>query len=151
MSEFYFSTTIGIFKISAQNDCITNLELTKETKLPKNPATATPLIKTAIKQLNEYLSGTRKTFDLPLEPTGTAFQKSVWSELQRIPYGTTLNYKQLAQNIGNPNAARAVGNANNKNPIIIFIPCHRVIGKNGSLTGFAAGLDVKEKLLELEK
>ena len=102
-------------------------------------------------QFDEYFSGKRKVFSLKLNPIGTKFQKSVWQELQKIPYGETTNYGELARRIGNPNASRAVGAANGKNPIVIIIPCHRVIGKDGSLTGFGGGLPVKEQLLALER
>ncbi|WP_457552714.1 methylated-DNA--[protein]-cysteine S-methyltransferase [Desulfobacula sp.] len=105
----------------------------------------------AIDQLEAYFKGKLIKFDLELNAKGTAFQKTVWQELVKIPYGETISYGQLAKSIGNPNASRAVGMANGKNPISIIIPCHRVIGKNGSLTGFGGGLDVKKKLLDLEK
>lgn len=107
--------------------------------------------KLAKKQLDEYFSGTRKTFNLPIEITGTAFQKRVWTALCDIPYGETRSYKEIAMAIGNGKAARAVGMANNKNPVTIVIPCHRVIGSNGRLVGYAGGLAMKEKLLELER
>jgi len=103
-----------------------------------------------IHQLQEYFSGKRKTFDLTLIPEGTAFQKAVWQELQNIPYGETISYKTLAERIGNPRAVRAVGAANGANPIPIIIPCHRVIGNDGRLTGFGGGLPLKKRLLELE-
>ena len=109
------------------------------------------IIKNTKKQLDEYFSRRRKVFDLPLNPIGTEFQKSVWKELIKIPYGQTRTYKEIAIAIGNPNASRAVGNANNKNPIAIIIPCHRVIGSNGDLTGYAGGLDKKQLLLTHEK
>lgn len=102
------------------------------------------------RQLDEYFSGTRKTFSLPLNPQGTEFQKSVWTELQNIPYGTTAQYGEIASRINNPKACRAVGLANSRNPIPIIIPCHRIIGKDGSLTGFGGGIELKKKLLELE-
>lgn len=102
-------------------------------------------------QLMEYLNGTRKVFTLPLKTTGTAFQQAVWDALQQIPYGETVTYGQLAQMIQKPNAARAVGGGCNKNPIAIMIPCHRVIGANGNLTGFAGGITVKNYLLSLEQ
>ena len=111
----------------------------------------TPLIKKAAAQLNEYFNGERKTFDFPLAPRGTEFQLTVWKALQTIPYGKTCSYGQLAAKIGNPKACRAVGMANNRNPIAIIIPCHRVIGSNGSLTGYAGGLELKDKLIRLEK
>ncbi|MDF2617091.1 MAG: Methylated-DNA--protein-cysteine methyltransferase [Sedimentibacter sp.] len=111
----------------------------------------TNLLRNAALQLNEYLEGKRNSFDLPLNPKGTEFQKKVWAALCDIPYGETRSYKQIAESVGNPKACRAVGMANNKNPIMIFIPCHRVVGSDGSLTGYAGGLDMKEKLLSLEK
>jgi methylated-DNA-[protein]-cysteine S-methyltransferase len=104
----------------------------------------------AAKQLREYFARQRQEFDLPLEPEGTAFQRNVWARLQEIPYGQTISYGELARRAGNPNASRAVGAANGANPIPIVIPCHRVIGSNGKLTGFGGGLPVKEKLLALE-
>ena len=107
--------------------------------------------KQATDQLEAYFKGELKTFDLQLNLCGTCFQKRVWQELVNIPYGETVSYGELAERIGNPKACRAVGLANGKNPISIIIPCHRVIGKNGSLTGFGGGLDVKKKLLEMEK
>ena len=97
-----------------------------------------------------YLSGERRTFDLPLAPEGTAFQKAVWAELEKIPYGETRSYGQIAAQVGNAKACRAVGMANHRNPIPIFIPCHRVIGADGSLTGYGGGLDCKKVLLRLE-
>jgi len=110
----------------------------------------TALIKKAAKQLSEYFSGKRKEFDLPLSFTGTDFQKKVWSALLTIPYGETRSYGQIAAQIGNPKASRAVGMANNRNPISILCPCHRVIGADGSLTGYGGGLEAKKFLLELE-
>jgi methylated-DNA-[protein]-cysteine S-methyltransferase len=104
----------------------------------------------AIRQLNEYLAGKRKTFTVPLHFMGTPFQLKVWDELRRIPYGETRSYGELAGRVGNLKAQRAVGMANNKNPIAILVPCHRVIGKDGSLTGYAGGLELKRRLLELE-
>ena len=103
-----------------------------------------------IGQLHEYFAGERKTFSLTLIPEGTEFQKAVWSELRNIPYGETISYKELADRIGRPKAVRAVGAANGANPIPIIIPCHRVIGNDGSLTGFGGGLPLKKRLLELE-
>lgn len=101
-------------------------------------------------QLTEYFKGKRKIFDLPLEAFGTTFQHQVWSELCEIPFGQTRSYGDLAKKIGSPNASRAVGAANGKNPISIVVPCHRVIGKKGKLTGFAGGLKIKKILLNLE-
>ncbi|HEX7046190.1 MAG TPA: methylated-DNA--[protein]-cysteine S-methyltransferase [Gammaproteobacteria bacterium] len=103
-----------------------------------------------IRQLEEYFAGKRKDFDLPLAPAGTVFQQSVWKALMTIPFGKAVSYSDIANSIGNPNAVRAVGLANGRNPIPIVIPCHRVIGKDGSLTGYGGGLPIKEKLLALE-
>ena len=110
----------------------------------------TPLIKKAYEELMEYFSGKRKTFDLPLYAEGTVFQMQVWNALREIPYGETRSYKDIAIRIGRPKACRAVGGACHHNPILIMIPCHRVIGANGSMTGFGSGIPVKEQLLELE-
>ena len=101
-------------------------------------------------QLNAYFNGDLNAFDLPLAPMGTDFQKRVWQMLQKIPYGTVTSYLWVAEQIGNPKAVRAVGGANGKNPLPVIIPCHRVIGSNGSLTGFGAGLDIKKRLIKLE-
>lgn len=109
-----------------------------------------PILNLAENQLLEYFEGTRTEFDLPLMPDGTDFQKAVWSELRSIPYGQTISYGELAERIQRPKAARAVGGACHKNPIIIMIPCHRVIGTNGNLTGFGGGIPLKEALLSLE-
>ena len=105
----------------------------------------------AAEELFEYLDGKRKVFDLPLRISGTSFAQSVYRALLTIPYGETRSYGQIAEAIGKPKAARAVGGANHKNPLMIFVPCHRVIGANGALTGFGAGLPMKEHLLALEK
>ena len=105
----------------------------------------------AKRELCEYFAGARKTFTVPLNPAGTDFQRAVWAALRAIPYGETRTYGAVAAAVGRPKAARAVGNANNKNPILIFTPCHRVVGADGALVGFAAGLPVKEALLALER
>ena len=118
---------------------------------PKATAPASPLLQETVKQLGEYFRGERTAFTLPLCLEGTDFQQRAWAALQTIPYGETRSYGQLAAQLGNPKACRAVGGANNKNPVMILVPCHRVIGADGSLTGFAGGLEVKKYLLELEK
>jgi methylated-DNA-[protein]-cysteine S-methyltransferase len=117
----------------------------------KGSGTPSELSELASQQLSEYFSGKRKSFDLPLEPQGTEFQKKVWSALLEIPYGETRSYKDIAERIGNPKACRAVGGANNKNPIVIIIPCHRVIGAYGGLVGYGLGLPMKQQLLDIEK
>jgi len=109
-----------------------------------------PLLRETARQLREYFAGSRRAFDLPLEFRGTEFQRRAWSALLIIPYGETRTYRQMAEQIGNPTAVRAVGAANGRNPISIIAPCHRVIGMNGDLTGFGGGLDAKARLLNLE-
>jgi len=109
------------------------------------------LLREAGRELDAYFAGKRERFDLPLEPQGTAFQKRVWKKLVSIPYGKTVSYSELARRIGCPGAFRAVGAANGQNPISVIIPCHRVLGKNGDLTGYGGGLDMKRRLLELER
>lgn len=111
----------------------------------------TVLLKEAFRQLEDYLTGRIKTFTLPLAPEGTDFMKNVWQCLCRIPYGQTKSYRDIAEAAGNPKASRAVGAANHRNPIPVFIPCHRVIGSNGKLTGYRGGLETKQRLLEIEK
>lgn len=111
----------------------------------------TPLLKKAKKELQEYGRGERSAFDLPLNAEGTGFQKTVWEALCTIPYGETRSYKQIAEQVGNPKGSRAVGMANHNNPISIIVPCHRVVGSNGSLTGYAGGMELKKTLLELER
>ncbi len=111
----------------------------------------TALLRDAEKQISEYFSGKRRKFDLPLKLSGSPFQLRVWNELLNIPYGQTASYSEIARILGNPKACRAVGNANNKNPIPLLVPCHRVVGKNGSLTGYAGGIEFKKFLLDLEK
>jgi len=108
------------------------------------------IIERAVAQFDEYFSGERRMFDIPIQPGGTPFQQNVWEKLLSIPYGETRSYKQVAQMACSPKAYRAVGMANNKNPIMIIIPCHRVVGADGSLTGYAGGLDMKKGLLDLE-
>jgi len=124
--------------------------ITEITFRPKFDARASGGFDDVAKQLDEYFAGKRKTFDLPLAPKGTPFQLSVWNELLAIPYGSTRSYQEVANAIGRPAATRAVGAANGANPIPIVVPCHRVIGANGSLTGFGGGIDVKRRLLALE-
>lgn len=117
---------------------------------PTPPVQVINLLRNTQRQLDDYFAGQRQHFELPLAPQGTPFQLQVWQALRAIPYGETWSYAQLAEHIGNPRSVRAVGAANGKNPIAIIIPCHRVIGANGSLVGFGGGLATKEKLLSLE-
>ncbi len=150
MSLYFYRTPIGRIGICEQDDAITHLYLPPQA--PDDfPIEETPLLKEANAQLTAYFDGVLKKFDLPLQPGGTEFQKEVWNALCQIEYGQTVSYQDIAHSIGRPNAARAVGHANNQNPIPIFIPCHRVIGKNGSLVGYGGGLEVKRRLLDLEQ
>ena len=120
-------------------------------EIRQNKSMPSSLQREVDKQMGEYFEGKRKAFDLPLRPEGTDFQKKVWNALLEIPFGETRSYQDIANAVGSPKACRAVGMANHQNPIIIVIPCHRVIGKNGKLVGYGGGLSMKEKLLLLEK
>ncbi len=148
---FFYQTNIGEIGIAENKGSITNLFVKRERILRDVVVKETAVLKEAGKQLVDYLAGKRKSFALPLAPEGTEFQQKVWKALQEIPCGETRSYKDVARSIGQPKASRAIGMANNKNPILILIPCHRVIGANGKLVGYAAGLQVKEYLLKLEK
>jgi methylated-DNA-[protein]-cysteine S-methyltransferase len=110
-----------------------------------------PILRQAKQQLREYFDATRKTFSLPFRLTGTEFQEKIWREIALIPYGQTVSYSELANRVGSPKAVRAAGTSTGRNPVSIIIPCHRVVGKNGNLTGFAGGMERKERLLGLEK
>jgi len=147
---FFYDTTIGKIGILENGTAVTNIYFENESLENKGQLVETPLIKKAFEQIQEYLDGKRKTFDFPIESIGTDFQKSVWRALQEIPYGETKTYKEIAITIGNKKACRAVGMANNKNPLPIVVPCHRVIGANGKLVGYAGGLGIKENLIEIE-
>ncbi|NKB46975.1 MAG: methylated-DNA--[protein]-cysteine S-methyltransferase [Legionellales bacterium] len=138
---------VGRLAITACDDQIVGCDWATYSAATKPTA---PVLQQAVAQLTEYFNGERTTFTLPLAPTGTPFQQTVWQTLQTIPYGITWSYQQLAQAIGNSNASRAVGSANGKNPISIIIPCHRVIRASGNLGGYAGGLDKKTRLLTLE-
>lgn len=145
-------TPIGRLVIKENGTAVTAIRMAQEKEeVSKAQEKEAPLLRDIKNQLQEYFNGQRRCFDLPLQPAGTTFQQKVWQALRQIPYGETRSYKELADMIGNPKACRAVGGANNKNPILILIPCHRVIGTDGSLTGFAAGLSAKKYLLELEQ
>ena len=148
---FFYDTIIGSIGIGENGREITDIFFSKNTKVENTSIKETELISMAIAQLSEYFNGTRKKFDLPLALKGTEFQKSVWKALMTIPYGETRTYKEIAEIIGNPKACRAVGMANNKNPISIVVPCHRVIGSNGKLVGYGGGIEIKKILLKLEK
>ena len=148
MEKYYYKSPIGILEIICKKDALCSLKLVKNANKSDSE---TGLIKEIKSQLDEYFSGKRKIFNIKLFPEGTEFQKKVWIELLQIPYGKTKSYMEIAENIGNKNAQRAVGSACNKNPIMIIIPCHRVISKNGKLGGFAYGNFIKQKLIDLEQ
>lgn len=143
-----YNTKIGKLKIEYENDVLTGIAYTEN---EKEQGIRSELSDKTVLQLEEYFDGRRKEFDIPIKLRGTEFQKKVWKELLKIPYGATVSYKDIAIKIGNPKACRAVGMANHNNPILIIVPCHRVINENKKLGGYALGLDLKRKLLELEK
>ena len=146
---YLYKTQIGNIGIIEEDDMI--IEVSFESIHTNCKVEQTELLNRTYHQMEEYLSGKRKVFDIPINPKGTSFQKQVWNALLDIPYGETRSYEEIAIQIGNSKACRAVGMANHKNPIAILIPCHRVIGKNQKLVGYAGGLNIKEKLLLLEK
>ncbi|MCY7294998.1 methylated-DNA--[protein]-cysteine S-methyltransferase [Alteromonas sp. a30] len=147
----YLDTRIGWFHIVATNHAITRIDhFAPPQDWTPEAEPRISVIDDAKQQLLEYFAGERTEFDLPLAPKGTAFQQQVWTALTTIPYGETTSYQDIASQINKPKGSQAVGQANGKNPISIVIPCHRVIGKNGGLTGYAGGLDRKSKLLALE-
>lgn len=145
----FIETPIGCLGLREEDDCLIQSFYVQE--IPDNlQQIVTPLLQTTIDQLQEYFMGMRDQFEIPLQPRGTDFQKRVWQELQAIPYGETRTYGDIAKRIDNPRAVRAVGQANNRNPLMILIPCHRVIGANGALIGYAHGIEMKKILLDLE-
>ena len=147
MKKYVYNTIIGPIEIVEEDGYIIKLGFSIDDKVEKEE---TSLIKVTYKQIEEYLLGNRKKFTVPIKLKGTEFQKKVWNALLEIPYGKTMSYKQIAEKIGNPKACRAVGMANHNNPITIIVPCHRVIGNNRKLVGYAGGVEVKQKLLEIE-
>ena len=148
---YFYPTPLGNIGIAADGNAITNLIFPGEPVPQELLEQETDRLKEAGRQLQLYLAGELTVFTLPLAPAGTEFQRLVWNSLETIPYGETRSYQAIAQRVGNKNACRAVGQANHRNPIPIFIPCHRVIGVDGRLTGYGGGLGIKAYLLELEK
>lgn len=144
----YLNSPVGMIEIQSKNGEIISLDFVNE-KLYEEKSEE--VLEKAKLQLKEYFNGRRKKFKLPLKLEGTDFRLKVWKELQNIPYGVTCSYKDIAIKIGNKNASRAIGGANNKNKIAIIIPCHRVIGSNGDLVGYESGIERKKALLDLEK
>ncbi|OGO79496.1 MAG: cysteine methyltransferase [Clostridiales bacterium GWB2_37_7] len=150
MYKAYYDSPIGIVEIVSDEDSIIELSFVEEAG--NNDLLAAPqVLKSALKQIEEYFQGKRNIFDIKLKATGTKFQQKVWQRLAEVPYGETACYKDIAAAVGNSNACRAVGGANNKNKIAIVIPCHRIVGSDGSMTGYAGGLWRKEWLLQHEK
>ena len=148
-NHYTYNTPIGKVTIESDGAAISRL-VPGAVKLD-GTCMATPLTNQAANELQEYLGGSRRYFDVPLAPAGTEFQRAVWAEICDIPYGSTRTYAQVAEAVGSPNAFRAVGMAANRNPLPVFVPCHRVVGKGGRLVGYALGLEAKKYLLDLEK
>jgi methylated-DNA-[protein]-cysteine S-methyltransferase len=139
-----------VLRVSAGPGGLRSIEINPRRAPTGNRNDANRLLVDAVAQLRDYFSGRRKSFELPLDPQGTEFQQKVWKALMDIPYGETRNYREIATAVGSPRAMRAVGAANGRNPLPIIVPCHRVIGADGKLVGYAGGLTVKKLLLELE-
>jgi methylated-DNA-[protein]-cysteine S-methyltransferase len=156
MESLIVHSPVGLILLQASDEGLSRLQIlagkeaASQTGLPSGTVRASSLLLAAQRQLEEYFERRRKTFDLPLLPEGTPFQQRVWKALCNVPYGTTLSYTKLAGLAGNPRAQRATGSANGRNPLPIFIPCHRIIRSDGSLGGYAYGLPVKRFLLDLE-
>ena len=152
-----FDTPIGALRVVGDDQRIVRVDLPNAAAHAPDPAwqeqrRALPAaLRAAKRQLAEYFNGARRDFDLPLAPDGTVFQRRVWDQLRRIPFAETISYGELALRIGKPTASRAVGAANGRNPLAIVVPCHRVIGADGALTGYGGGLPIKEALLALER
>lgn len=147
MQSFYYNSPIGVLKIGLQGSVLFSIQIVKNFKENKEENSYFEIVK---KQLDEYFSGKRKDFELNISFSGTDFQKAVWEELRKIPYGKTKSYQDIAKLIKKPNAQRAVGSACGKNSILLVVPCHRVISKSKALGGFAYDLKIKSKLLKLE-
>ena len=148
MRKWAIQAPVGICCLEEEEDAISSLTISQE--LPADEGAGSELLFKAAAQLQEYFAGTRRVFDLPISAKGTAFEMAVWQALREIPYGQTRTYGQIASLIGHPGAARAVGRACSRNPLLIVVPCHRVLGAGGKLTGFTAGLEVKRALLAAE-
>ena len=148
-----YESPIGVLCIGEENGKITDIHLQREedSNLVIQKEQHAAILRVACTQLDEYFQGKRKQFDLSLRYEGTAFQQRAWRELQKIPYGETRSYEDIAIAVGNPKAQRAIGQANNRNPIMIVVPCHRVIHKNGDISGYACGIEAKRYLLEFER
>ena len=150
INKFVYKTILGNILVQEKNSKIIGVKFINDDENYEK-GDETELLRETIKEINEYLKGERKNFSVPILMEGTEFQKKVWKELQKIPYGQTRSYKEIAESVGKEKASRAVGMANSKNPIHIIVPCHRIIASNGSLSGFAGGIEIKKKLLKLEE
>ncbi len=146
----YYTSPIGTIFLEADDEQLTVVSFRDDVSVAETGTTSSAVLQTTIKQLDEYFAGERKVFDLPLHPSGTAFQQKVWDQLIKIPYAETVTYLHIAKRLGNVKSIRAAASANGKNPIGIIIPCHRVVGADGKLTGYAGGLHRKQWLLEHE-
>ena len=151
ISFWRYDSPLGIYTVAEDGEGICALFFGERPGKEKWRMQETPLLKRAAAQMAEYFSGARRSFDLPLSLKGTPFQMADWAALREIPYGQTRCYQQIAEQLGNPKACRAVGMANNRNPVAVIIPCHRVLGKDGKLVGYAGRLSVKQGLLALEQ
>ena len=151
ISFWRYDSPLGIYTVAEDGEGICALFFGERPGKEKWTMQETPLLKRAAAQMAEYFSGARRSFDLPLSLKGTPFQMADWAALREIPYGQTRCYQQIAEQLGNPKACRAVGIANNRNPVAVIIPCQRVLGKDGKLVGYAGGLSVKQGLLALEQ
>jgi methylated-DNA-[protein]-cysteine S-methyltransferase len=148
MNATVYESPVGPLRLESQDGALVALHLNAK---PGRESLEEPVLAEATEQLRAYFAGERTTFELPLDMHGNPFERRVWDELKQIPYGETVSYGEIAQRIGAPGAARAVGLANGRNPIAIIVPCHRVIGANGKLVGFGGGLPMKRALLDLEQ
>ena len=149
MKHITLDTPIGRLLVGIEESKVISIAMADENH-PCPTMPDTDFEKQIVQELEEYFNGERREFSFPIKPKGSPFQMAVWKELQQIPYGSTATYGEIAARIGNPKASRAVGMACNRNPILVAVPCHRVVGSNGKLTGFAAGIDKKKILLKLE-
>lgn len=150
-AKTFLQTSVGVLMLEAKNDAICAIGLVRENEYLPAQTKPSPVLQQAAQELQEYFAGMRSVFTFPMHAEGTPFQKSVWNALLDIPFGKTKTYGEIAHAVDNPKGSRAVGMACNKNPIMIAVPCHRVVGANGSLTGYAGGLSVKQTLLALEQ
>jgi methylated-DNA-[protein]-cysteine S-methyltransferase len=147
----HYTSALGVLEVVGAETGICAVRFIEEVPAASPETEPWPVVQAAIRELDEYFRSARQTFTVPLRPQGTAFQQQVWQQLRQIPFGVTVSYAEVANVLGKPTAIRAVGLANGKNPICILIPCHRVIGSNGKLTGYGGGLWRKEWLLRHEK